>query len=487
MPANTDINVSDLNLDLKNPRTIPQANETEAIKALILIKPEKFYGIIESLLEDGYIPTENIIVLNEDGKYTVKEGNRRIAAMKIIHGIYDVNGFPLSQNIKSKLIQNIDEWKKNNAAVPCLVFLPEDNDKIEKILSLTHAKGESSSRDKWTSVATARYDRDHKQRTEKGLDLLEKYLLNTTTLDSNDKSLWSGDYPLTVLNEALRLVLSTTQYTSVGEFVDLYPAITFKDKLDKVIDGIGHRSITFPVLRDKNADFLSTYGFKVEINLPPNNILTSNTQVVQTTVSTPPTSENLPEKTSVSTTEAEKQVNIANDNSNKTSNATGNLAKKASKTKQASYSINDPRTVTNILKGFMPGKPDRQKVVTLKNEITELNISKNPIAFCFLVRSMFEISAKAFANENQINIHKNGVDRRLVDVLRDVTDKLTKNKTDKEQNKKLHGAITELAKNEGILSVNSMNQLVHNTTFSITPADVCITFSNIFPLLEAMN
>jgi hypothetical protein len=51
----------------------------------------------------------------------------------------------------------------------------------------------------------------------------------------------------------------------------------------------------------------------------------------------------------------------------------------------------------------------------------------------------------------------------------------------------LHGAMTEIAKTEGILSVTSMNQLVHNTTFSVTTGDVCTTFGNIYPLLEAMN
>ena len=72
-------------------------------------------------------------------------------------------------------------------------------------------------------------------------------------------------------------------------------------------------------------------------------------------------------------------------------------------------------------------------------------------------------------------------------VLRDITNHLTKNKADKERTKQLHGAMTELARPEGLLSVTSMNQLVHSPKFSVTTGDVCQLFGNIFPLLEAMN
>jgi len=53
--------------------------------------------------------------------------------------------------------------------------------------------------------------------------------------------------------------------------------------------------------------------------------------------------------------------------------------------------------------------------------------------------------------------------------------------------KTLHGAMTEIGKSDGILSVTSMNQLVHNPSFSVLSGDICTLFGNIYPLLEAMN
>jgi len=43
---------------------------------------------MESLLDDGYSPTENIIVLDNTDHLVVKEGNRRIAALKLILGLH---------------------------------------------------------------------------------------------------------------------------------------------------------------------------------------------------------------------------------------------------------------------------------------------------------------------------------------------------------------------------------------------------------------
>ena len=53
--------------------------------------------------------------------------------------------------------------------------------------------------------------------------------------------------------------------------------------------------------------------------------------------------------------------------------------------------------------------------------------------------------------------------------------------------KRLKGALTDLKNPDGILSVNSMNQLVHNPNFSVDGQHIAIVFHNIFPLLEALN
>jgi len=129
--------------------------------------------------------------------------------------------------------------------------------------------------------------------------------------------------------------------------------------------------------------------------------------------------------------------------------------------------------------------------VVLLNEIRKLKLHDHPHAFCFLLRSMFEISAKAFCKNQgksaglKVTDSKTGMERKLVDVLRDVAKHLEQ--TDPAMKKTLHGAMAELGTPTGFLSVTSMNQLVHNTTFVISDQHIARLFANVFPLLEAMN
>lgn len=151
----------------------------------------------------------------------------------------------------------------------------------------------------------------------------------------------------------------------------------------------------------------------------------------------------------------------------------------------------DPRAVRKCLREFTPLGKKRGKVVDLKKEAAQIDINQTPLAFCFVLRSMFEISAKVYCVEHAADAPKatksDGSDRSLVDVLRDIVKHMTKNNSDKPKVKALHGAIAELGKNEGLLSVTSMNQLIHNPRFSVEPGDISIRFFNVFPLLEEMN
>ena len=228
MPNNKYLKVKDINLDLKNYRTIPQKSEADAINAMIAIKPDRFYAVVESILDDGYLPTENLIILDDNG-YTVKEGNRRTAALKLIHGIHPLDDFTIPDSLKNRINSLDANWKKENEQVPCSVYELAEKDKVDKIVNLTHAKGEKASRDPWTSVAKARQNRDEKKGAEPALDLLEKYIQHGKNLTNQQKERWSGDYPLTVLDEALRSIISRLGYKNNFRFGQGLPKTQVKE------------------------------------------------------------------------------------------------------------------------------------------------------------------------------------------------------------------------------------------------------------------
>lgn len=461
MPTTSQIEVNKLKLDLKNFRTVPQKKETDAIKAMISIKPDRFFAIIESLIDDGYLITENVIVLNDGTNNIVKEGNRRIAALKIIHGFYKVEDFGLPAHIVDKIKRIDAQWKKDNLKVPCTVFSLKEESKVDRVVTLAHGKGEKASRDPWSSVARARHNRDVKGVTESGLDLVEKYLKKGSNLNNQQKERWSGDYSLSVLDEALRKIYARVGYASVADLVKNYPKIKFLSELETILLNIGLEQIKFETIRSQ--DFPTNYGIPPIVITPPSNQTNQN-----------PNNANQNQ----SGTSGSKQASSVGTGSNTSSVI--NSAK--------SVASNDPKYVASLLKKLTPKGVNRQKVVTLKDELKKLKISDNPIAFCFILRSMFEISAKAYSSDHGLSMTKSGgKDKSLVEVLRGITSHLTNNNANTAMVKILHGSMTELAKPDGILSVTSMNQLVHNPSFSVIPSDICIMFGNIYPLLEAMN
>lgn len=494
MPKIIQLGVNELAIDLKNFRTVPQENEIDAVNAMIAIKAERFYAVMESIIDDGYLPTENIIVLSNGKSNIVKEGNRRIASLKILHGHLPFDEFDLPRSLVTKIQNVTEDWKNDNLKVPCTIFSSGESDILDKIVKLAHGKGEKASRDPWSSVAKARHNRDMSRAAEHGLDLLETYLDKGQNVNNLQKRRWSGDFKITILDEALRLIYSDMGFQSIKELVTAYPKIEKRNQLENLLFQIGVNNIDFKQVRDKSNPISERFDLKVKDEKP------SST-----------------ESKSTSDSDNERKDNQSNDNKQESKGQSGNASNDDSKSTKSSstnqdeakdkekssnnrsdskraYATNDPKQVKVLLRKFHPQGANRQKVVTLRDEMLSLNIKSNPHAFCFLLRSMFEISAKAYCEEHSIDLLKpkkkktdHDVHKKLIEILGDVKKHLTQNEKNLEMTKKLHGAMAELSKPTNILSVTSMNQLIHNPEFSVEHKSICTMFGNLFFMLEAMN
>lgn len=77
--------IPDISLDPLNPR-LPRAGEGLSQRDIIidLLENEKIVELASSIAEKGFFPFEVIISLEENKKLTVLEGNRRVAALKLL-------------------------------------------------------------------------------------------------------------------------------------------------------------------------------------------------------------------------------------------------------------------------------------------------------------------------------------------------------------------------------------------------------------------
>jgi hypothetical protein len=440
MPTSKFLPVGSLRLDPKNYRTLPQKSEVGFLRAVTVISPDPFWALTSSLLDDGYLPNESIVVVDKNDVLTVLEGNRRIAALKWILGMLKPTNLNVPSDVTDRIAAVSGTWKTANTNVPCTIFSSSEEALGRKVVARIHGKSEPAGRDRWPSVATARHNRDENEAKEYGLDLLEKFIRQSSVPKASQKERWAGNFPLTVLDEAIKAMAPRSGFSSTRDFVKAYPTGPNVPGTDKLIHDIGIGLVGFPQLRSSTDTLASDYGFPA---LAP------------------------------------------------AAAGPGGTPKPPKKRRgPAALATNDPRAVRRALRLFVPVGRESQKVVTLLNEARSLNLARAPHAFCFLLRSMFEISAKVYARSHTaagIKLEKNGRDRRLVDVLRDIVKHLTNNGKDTAMTKQLHGAITELAGSNGVLSVTSLNQLIHHPTFSVAPNSICTVFFNVLPLLEEMN
>lgn len=140
MPITKLIPIRDLNLDLGNFRTVKQQSEKRALHAMVAINPDWFWALMESLIDEGYHPTENILVLKSGpggNGLTVKEGNRRVAALKLAHGDLRTTNLAIPANIQEKIKSLSTKWKTDNASVPCAIYDAADSGIVDRIIALT--------------------------------------------------------------------------------------------------------------------------------------------------------------------------------------------------------------------------------------------------------------------------------------------------------------------------------------------------------------
>lgn len=456
------IDVKTLRIDLNNYRTGIQPDEVSAVRTMIATAPKNFWALMDSLLDFEYLPTENIIVLKDKSTadHVVKEGNRRVACLKLIHGCISDPSIELPPHIQGKVNSKDVAWLAQNLVVPCIVYPTKDESTVDRIVAMTHGKGQLASRDPWESIAKARHNRDMEGKSEPALNLFEKYLVSARNYTPDQSERWSGSYPLTVLDEAMKKGAVRFGCKSAKELADTYPKISHVGILNQLIYDVGQKVVETRDFRDSDV-FLDRY------NLPDSTATGGGTSGGST---------------SGGSTGGGGTGGGGTSGRGTSGGGTGRGPSKA-------VPLNDPKSVRKILSKYAPRGSDQAKLATLVNELKDLNVEKTPHAFCFVLRSIFEIAAKQYATVYQIHLTKSGgKEKTLLDLLRDASNHLTTGKSQMDPLvKRLHGGLQELANPHGFLSITSLNQLVHNPKFSTKSGDICVVFHNVFPFLEEIT
>ena len=143
----TRVAVMDLAFDLKNPRLpefglTKESTEAEVIK--VLWDAMDVRELVLSIAASGFFQHEPLIVAHEDGKNVVIEGNRRLAAVKVL---IDPG---LSESLNADAPSTASPAKEALMELPTLFATREE---AWRHLGFKHVNGPA----KWSSYAKARY------------------------------------------------------------------------------------------------------------------------------------------------------------------------------------------------------------------------------------------------------------------------------------------------------------------------------------------
>lgn len=152
------ISVDKLLLNPENPRYDPKSNQLNALRALAGDQEEKLFNLAQDIAERGLNPAELPIVtpLDGSGEYLVLEGNRRIAALKLLRSPSLLTGLGLS----TTLIEKFNELVTNSSttsptSVMCAILSHEEANHWMQIRHTGENKGVGVV--PWNGVQTQRF------------------------------------------------------------------------------------------------------------------------------------------------------------------------------------------------------------------------------------------------------------------------------------------------------------------------------------------
>jgi hypothetical protein len=233
-PASTLLKVADLEFDKKNPRfpkEIAKGSPEDLIERFI--RDERLLELVESIGDHGFFPGEPLLVVRDKGHNVVVEGNRRLAALKLLNNeIKPPEG-------RISIDNAIKAARFKPKEVPCLVF--SDEKQTLRYLGFRHITGIKA----WSALQKARYI--ERLREENYSDLSIDEALKRLAKETGSKASYMGQ-TLTALSlykmaeeanffdykvksdEIDFSVLSTAlSYTNIAEFIGLEGRTSFEE------------------------------------------------------------------------------------------------------------------------------------------------------------------------------------------------------------------------------------------------------------------
>lgn len=225
------IGVDDLVLDIKNPRTDSGIELTEA-QVISELLDENVMQLASDIVQNGYAPVSVFMVVEEEGKKVVVDGNRRLLALKIINNPEIIRSIGLTKDYdKAVLLHN--EQKEDLTAAVSIIY--PTREEAERDMAKLHLAGIAIQQ--WKLIRQYRYFQKRIDRD----DLTIESLAEVLAIEKNIIKKGIKTYQLyTIAHDNLQNIVEDIEQ-------DIFTDSVFKtDKFQRaVVNGEGERFLGY--------------------------------------------------------------------------------------------------------------------------------------------------------------------------------------------------------------------------------------------------
>lgn len=111
------LKIGSLLLDQYNPRIPSTSSQREALQQVLDDQQDKLANLAESIVDEGLSPTDNWLVVRStpsSDKFIVLEGNRRLAALKILQNPSVLTGLKISNGLQKRFERAAIQFNPND-------------------------------------------------------------------------------------------------------------------------------------------------------------------------------------------------------------------------------------------------------------------------------------------------------------------------------------------------------------------------------------
>lgn len=157
-----DLTPDELLLDLENPRLGKVDSQASALEAIIDLDHKHFRTMMESIRDHGLDPGDSFYVLlsEEESDYIVVDGNRRLAALKVLNQPDLLQATSLAPSLIKRLCDVAKTFERQSIdTIECALF--DDRSSANEWILRRHGRGlEGEERIHWGTLEIQRFQND---------------------------------------------------------------------------------------------------------------------------------------------------------------------------------------------------------------------------------------------------------------------------------------------------------------------------------------